>query len=74
LVRDWGPTPLEDQQWAGGIMWAGGDLAFVVALLVTVAAWLRHEERENLREDARLARQKSAREEAVAAAQRGADA
>ena len=32
LVRDWGPTPLEDQQWAGGIMWAGGDLAFVLAL------------------------------------------
>jgi putative copper resistance protein D len=73
LVRDWGPTPLQDQQWAGGIMWAGGDLAFVVALIVTVAAWLRHEERENLREDARLARRKSAREEVVAAAQRGAD-
>ena len=62
LVRDWGPTPLVDQQWAGGIMWAGGDLAFVVALLLTVAAWLRHEERENLREDARLARLKAGRE------------
>ena len=60
LVRDWGPTPLVDQQWAGGIMWAGGDLVFVIALVLTVAAWLRHEERENLREDARLARQKAA--------------
>ena len=24
--RTWGPTPLEDQQLAGGIMWLGGDL------------------------------------------------
>lgn len=56
LARDWGPTPLEDQALAGGIMWVGGDAAFVVALVVTVAAWLRHEEREAKREDARLAR------------------
>ena len=25
-IRPWGPTPLEDQQIAGGIMWLGGDL------------------------------------------------
>jgi len=62
LDRDWGPTPLEDQQLAGGIMWVGGDAAFVLALLLVVAAWLRHEERENLREDSRLARQKAVRE------------
>ena len=49
-------------------MWAGGDLAFVVALLLTVAAWLRHEERENLREDARLARHRAARESSMTAA------
>lgn len=60
--RDWGPTPLEDQSWAGGIMWAGGDAAFVLALLLLVAAWLGHEEREDRREDARLARQKAARQ------------
>jgi putative copper resistance protein D len=64
LVRTWGPTPLDDQRLAGGIMWAGGDLAFVIALLLTVAAWLRHEERQNLREDARLLRQRHARERA----------
>jgi len=57
LERDWGMSPLEDQAWAGGIMWAGGDLAFVVALLLAFAVWLRHEEREGRREDARLARQ-----------------
>lgn len=56
LERDWGWTPLEDQQWAGGIMWAGGDLVFVIALITAVAAWMRHEEGANRREDARLAR------------------
>ncbi|MEX1295085.1 MAG: cytochrome c oxidase assembly protein [Candidatus Limnocylindrales bacterium] len=59
LVRDWGPTVMEDQALAGGIMWAGGDAAFVLALVLTVAAWLRHEERENKREDARVARQRA---------------
>jgi putative copper resistance protein D len=61
LDRDWGPSPLEDQNWAGGIMWAGGDAAFVLALILMVAAWLRHEEREDRREDARLARLKARR-------------
>ncbi len=61
LVRDWGPTVMEDQALAGGIMWAGGDGAFVLALVLAVAAWLRHEERENKREDARLARQRAAK-------------
>ena len=59
LVRDWGPTVMEDQALAGGIMWAGGDAAFVLALVLAVAAWLRHEERANKREDARLARQRA---------------
>lgn len=60
LVRDWGPSVMEDQAVAGGIMWAGGDAAFVLALVLAVAAWLRHEERETRREDARLARQRAA--------------
>jgi putative copper resistance protein D len=57
LRREWGPTALEDQALAGGVMWAGGDVAFVVAIVLVVAAWLRHEEREGRREDARLARE-----------------
>ncbi len=60
LERSWGPTALVDQQVAGGIMWGAGDAAFVLALLLTVAAWMRHEEREAVREDARLARRKAA--------------
>lgn len=62
LERTWGMSALEDQAWAGGIMWAGGDLVFVIALILAVAVWLRHEEREGLREDARLARQRVATE------------
>jgi putative copper resistance protein D len=58
LERSWGPTPLDDQRLAGGVMWVGGDAAFVLALVIMVAAWLRHEERANLREDARLARRR----------------
>ena len=38
LERDWGPTPLEDQNWAGGIMWVGGDAAFVLALVLRLLA------------------------------------
>ena len=67
LERDWGLTALEDQAWAGGIMWAAGDLAFVVALILTVGAWLRHEEGEGRREDARLARRRAARDPVRAA-------
>ena len=63
LERSWGPTPIDDQRLAGGIMWVGGDAAFVLALVLVVAAWLRHEERANLREDARLARQRAAPDE-----------
>jgi putative membrane protein len=66
LQRDWGWSVMEDQAWAGGIMWAGGDLAFVIALLLTVAAWLRYEEAANKREDFRLARDKAARQKAAA--------
>ena len=66
LQRDWGWSVMEDQAWAGGIMWAGGDAIFVAALLLTVAAWLRHEERENRREDARLARRRAAERKATA--------
>jgi putative copper resistance protein D len=57
LARTWGQPPLEDQQWAGGIMWAGGDAVFLVAIVLTVVAWLRHEDAEGRRVDALLDRQ-----------------
>lgn len=56
VSRAWGPSPLFDQQLAGGIMWVGGDLFFLTALLVAVWVWLRAEEAEGRRSDARLDR------------------
>ena len=57
LVRLWGPPPLYDQQLAGGIMWAGGDLLFLIAMILALWVWLRAEEREGRLADARLDRQ-----------------
>jgi len=57
LQRDWGLSPLADQQLAGGIMWVGGDGLFLVAVVAMVAAWMRAEEAEGKRADARLDRE-----------------
>jgi len=65
LTRAWGPTPLEDQQLAGGIMWAAGDMLFLVPLLLLTAAWLRAEEEKGRLHDERLDRERSAREAAT---------
>jgi putative membrane protein len=56
LGRAWGPDPLSDQQLAGGIMWAGGDLLFLLPLLLLVGAWLRDEEDKGRLVDERLDR------------------
>jgi putative copper resistance protein D len=59
LERSWGPTPLADQQLAGGLMWVGGDLVFLIAMILAVAVWLRAEEAEGRRVDARLDREEA---------------
>jgi putative copper resistance protein D len=64
LVRTWGPTPLADQQLAGGIMWVFGDGLFLIGLVLAVAVWLKAEEAEGKRLDDQLDR------EAVRKAQR----
>ena len=46
LNRPWGPSPLVDQQLAGGIMWLAGDFLFIGAILAIVAGWMRVEERD----------------------------
>jgi putative copper resistance protein D len=56
LVRTWGPTPLNDQQLAGGLMWAGGDAAFLIAMIVALWIWLRAEERAGKLADEKLDR------------------
>jgi putative membrane protein len=56
VVRSWGPTPIVDQQIAGGIMWAGGDAAFLIAMILAIWVWMRAEEVEGRRVDAQLDR------------------
>ena len=51
LELPWLPDALADQRVAGGLMWLGGDLLFLAALLLGVAAWLRHDERRAQRTD-----------------------
>jgi cytochrome c oxidase assembly factor CtaG len=59
LQRVWGPTPLEDQQLAGGIMWAAGDLIFLVPCLFMTLAWFRHEEEKGRLYDEKLDRERA---------------
>jgi putative copper resistance protein D len=58
--RDWGPSPIVDQNIGGMLMWTGGDVVFLLAMGLVVAAWVRAEDRrtarDDAREDARLAR------------------
>ena len=56
LGRTWGPDPLADQQWAGGLLWASGDLVALVVLGALFLQWARASEREAVREDRRLDR------------------
>jgi putative copper resistance protein D len=74
--RTWGPTPLEDQQIAGAIMWVGGDMAFLAVVILLVAAWMRDDERRTVGEDRRLAAEEGAIRERAArlAARRAAGA
>jgi putative copper resistance protein D len=55
----WAPSPLADQQIAGGLMWIVGDIIFIVAIVLSVVGWMRTEEREAVgrerREDAQIA-------------------
>jgi putative copper resistance protein D len=56
LDRTWGPSPLEDQALAGGLMWAVGDLVFIIGLVLAVRVWLKAEEVEGRRIDQQLDR------------------
>jgi cytochrome c oxidase assembly factor CtaG len=42
---------LADQRLAGGIMWVGGDLTLLVAVLAVAGAWAVHEERVTRRRE-----------------------
>lgn len=55
LQRSWGPSALDDQRMAAGIMWLAGDTVFIVAMLAVVAGWMRRETRDTPRSDRRAA-------------------
>ncbi|HET7703026.1 MAG TPA: cytochrome c oxidase assembly protein [Candidatus Limnocylindrales bacterium] len=59
LTRSWGPSPLEDQQIAGSLMWLGGDLLFLAALAAILAGWMRHEQRGAAAGDRRVDRERA---------------
>lgn len=61
LARAWGPSPARDQEIAGGLLWASGDLVALVVLGALFVQWSRAAEREAVREDRRLDRLEAAR-------------
>ncbi len=57
-----------DQQLAGGILWAGGEIVSVVMLGVLVVQWMRHADKEARQVDRKLDLAAAARRTAVAPA------
>jgi putative copper resistance protein D len=52
-VRTWGPSVLEDQQIAGGVMWLSGDILFLTGLAGILAGWMLHEKAREVVADRR---------------------
>jgi putative copper resistance protein D len=61
FTRNWGPSPLADQQAGGAIMWGVGDVVSLIAVIAILASWASYEEKVASREDRRLARERAAR-------------
>lgn len=68
--REWGLSPMRDQAWAGGILWATGDLTMLTVLTALGINWFKDSQKEAKRIDRALDRQ----EELEARAQRPAGA
>jgi putative copper resistance protein D len=60
LVRSWGPSALDDQQIAGGLMWICGDILFLSAMAAILAGWMRHEKDREVAVDRRLDAERAA--------------
>lgn len=71
LGRTWGPSVLDDQRIAGGIMWITGDFVFMGAMMLILFGLVRNVERQTPAIDAREARAVAAiREREIALAER----
>ena len=68
--RSWGLSPLEDQTWAGGLMWATGDITMFFAMFTIFLQWIQDSKKEARRVDRALDRQDAlvAKRAAMAAA------
>ena len=51
MGRTWGPTPLGDQQLAGGIAWSIGEIPTVVLAIIVAMQWSRSDAKESKRRD-----------------------
>lgn len=60
LGRTWGPTLLEDQQLAGGLLWVSGDVIGLMLFVVLMIQWSKASDREAVRVDRELDRQEAA--------------
>lgn len=69
LGRTWGPTLERDQEIAGGLLWASGDLVALLVLGALFVQWAQASEREAVREDRRLDRLDAERDARRAAAE-----
>ena len=63
----WAPSPIDDQRLGILVLWVGGNLIFLVALVGLVARWLQYERRNAHRTDwrLRLSREAEARRKAA---------
>lgn len=65
LHRSWGPSVMQDQSVAGGILWASGDVVGLIFFGVMFVQWVRQSMREAERVDRRLDREEAAALNAV---------
>lgn len=56
----WGPGPMTDQRISILILWIGGNLIFVVALVCLVVGWMHYEQRATRRTDRQLEQERIA--------------
>ena len=67
MHRTWGPSLVKDLRTGGTIMWVGGDLLMMAAMIPVALEWLHLEERRAARADRELDRAGSAGVSATAA-------
>ncbi|MEX1104333.1 MAG: cytochrome c oxidase assembly protein, partial [Dehalococcoidia bacterium] len=66
----WGPSPMMDQRMAILILWIGGNLVFIAAIVGLINGWLCYEARNQHRVDRRLEQARLAQREHSAALDR----